>query len=118
MEATATAPAQTTATTTAAEYSTEKVGVQTLKGNVVRDAKLITEGNSPYLKVDVAINQKDSEGIDLPTRYVECHVYNTTLEPVITKGILVEVTGNLFRKTRVSDDKVFENMNVFKTAFC
>ena len=115
---TATMPVETT--TGNGEYTTEKIGRKTLKGNVgnMENATIQTNGEGvEFLAFDLCVNGKDENGQDTKTWYT-VRTSHTKLKSVIQTGELLEVEGNHFISTRNSDGKSYNRLNAYKVTFC
>lgn len=117
---TATMPVETTTGNSNGEYTTEKIGRKTLKGNVGNMEKATIQTNADgveFLAFDLCVNGKDENGKDIKTWFT-VRTSHTKLKDVIQTGELLEVEGNHFVSTRNSDGKTYNRLNAFKVTFC
>lgn len=102
------------------EYTSQKIGRKTLKGNAgnMENATIQTnrEGDE-FLAFDLCVNGKDENGKDTKTWFT-VRTSHTKLKSVIQTGELLEVEGNHFINTRNSDGKTYNHLNSFKLTFC
>ena len=114
----ATMPVETSAP--ANEYTNEKIGRKTIKGNVGNMDNATVKANKDgeeFLAFDFCVNGKDENGADTKTWYT-VRTDKTKLKAVIETGDQLELEGNHFVKTRVSDGKTYNILNAYKVAFC
>ena len=105
---------------TANEYTNEKIGRKTIKGNAGNMDNATVKANAEgeeFLAFDVCVNGKDEDGADTKTWYT-VRTNKTKLKAVIATGDQLELEGNHFVKTRITDGKTYNIMNAYKIAFC
>ena len=116
-----TAPVETPAPATAkAEYTSEKIGRKTIKGNLGNPDNMSINENgegAKFLTFDLCVNGKDEDGKETKTWYT-VRTSLVQLKDILTKGQLLEVEGNHFINTRQSDQKTYNRLNAFKVTFC
>lgn len=83
-----------------------------IRGNLVKDAELVTFGERQQVKFTVACNEGKNE--KKVTTYYDVLSYATHVQPYLTKGKDVIVTGRLsVRTSQGKDGKTYVNLNVF-----
>ena len=82
-----------------------------IRGNLVKDAELVTFGERQQVKFSVACNKgKNEKNL---TTYYDVLSYATYLQPYLLKGKDVIVVGELSVKKDESNGKTYVHLNVY-----
>lgn len=82
-----------------------------IRGNLVKDAELVTFGERQQVKFTVACNK--GKGEKKVTTYYDVLSYATYLQPYLLKGKDVVVVGELSVKKDESNGKTYVHLNVY-----
>lgn len=83
-----------------------------IRGNLVKDAELVTFGERQQVKFKVACNE--GKGEKKVTTYYDVLAYSTGIQPFLSKGKDVVVCGRLsVRLSQGKDGKTYANLNVY-----
>lgn len=83
-----------------------------IRGNLTRDAELVTFGERQQVKFTVACNEGKNE--KKVTTYYDVLSYSTGIHPYLQKGKDVVVAGRLsVRTSQGKDGKTYTNLNVY-----